>query len=970
MMFLDRLGTPPRPFDQQRLKRAWQTLEEAGCNAGSEDPKWSMQDPRARSLLDGVFGNSPYLTRLILKNPPVLAEVLTSEPEQLLGRLIARTQKASAAQDLDSLMSALRREKQFAALLTALCDVGGVWAIGDVTEALSRFADAAIGAAVQFLLAREVTAGRLQRVPDAGSGLIVLAMGKYGAYELNYSSDVDLIIFFDKARFLVNASFDAQQVAVRITQALVRVLSQPTADGYVFRADLRLRPDAGATQVALSTDAAEIYYESMGQNWERAAMIKARPCAGDLMAGEQFLSKLKPYMWRRHLDYAAIEDIHSIKRQIHLHKGHGKIAIGGHNIKLGRGGIREIEFFVQTQQLIMGGREPKLRGRTTLGMLSMLAELKFISEAAAAQLKPAYEFLRKVEHRLQMVEDEQTHTLPTNIEDLRAIACFCGFDDLPAFENVMRSTLETVQAHYAALFEHAPTLTEESGSLVFTGVEDDPETLLTLAQMGFARARDISAMIRSWHHGRLRATRSARARELLTTLVPVLLAALARTGDPDGAFIRFNQFIEGLPAGVQLFSMLMANHHLLDMLAQSFGSAPRLASYLAQNSAVIDAMLDPSFFTVTPDCEMLEQALDHALLEARDDQDVLDAVRRFAREQNFRVGFQLLNGTIDAVNAGIGFSNVAEAVIRALFARTELAFCERYGRIAGGSVMLLAMGKLGGREMSVTSDLDLIFIYDGPDEAVSDGPRALSAPDYYARFAQRLINALTVPTSEGKLYDVDMQLRPSGNAGPLATRLKSFIAYQNRDAWTWEHMALTCFRPIAGDEALKARVARSILTVLTVPRDPRLIARDVVEMRAKIQGTYPSDDCWELKYVRGGLIDLEFIAQYLELVHSAASPQLFSGNSRIVLKRLCDAGILTPAVWQGLEAASALIQSLNQILRVALAERFDSKSATPGLAALLCRASGQLSLNSLEERLQKAEREIFTQFRILIEDAQ
>jgi glutamate-ammonia-ligase adenylyltransferase len=965
---LGRLSHAPLPSDAARVQRGFSALKEAAREPGGEALKALLADKRAKPLLTGVFGNSPYLTRLILRAPALLPALLSEEPEAALDAILARLRDADSVGDIETLMSRLRQEKQRAALLVALADIGGVWPVLTVTDALTRFADAAAGAALRFLLRAEAGAGRLL-ADQHDSGLIVLGMGKYGAGELNYSSDIDLIVFFDKARFRVAEGQDAQSVAVRVTKGLVRALSEQTQDGYVFRTDLRLRPDAGATQIALSTEGALIYYESMGQNWERAAMIKARPCAGDIAAGEGFLAELKPFLWRRSLDFAAIEDIHSIKRQIHIHKGHGKIAIAGHNIKLGRGGIREIEFFVQTQQLILGGREPKLRGRTTCGMLEALSGLGLITQKAAEELIQAYLFLRMVEHRLQMVEDAQTHALPVEPESLEHIAHFCGFAKRSAFEARLRAVFETVQRHYAALFENAPPLAEEEGSLVFTGVDDDPETLETLQKMGFRRGPDVSAAIRAWHHGRLRATRTPRARELLTKLVPLLLSALARTGDPDGAFIRFHQFLEGLPAGVQLFSMLMANTALLDVLAQTFGTAPRLASYLARHSAVIDALLDPSFAAHLPDAAELALGLKSALGDARDYQDTLDTVRRFAREQNFRIGFQILSGAAPPQRAGTAFSHVAGTVIEALLPEAAKALAERHGRLRKSAVCVIGMGKLGGQEMSATSDLDLIFVYDGPEDAVSDGARPLPASEYYARFAQRMVNALTVATAEGKLYDVDMALRPSGNAGPVATRFAAFERYQQTEAWTWEHLALTRARPVAGDAKLGAKVAAGIRKALTQPRDVAKTARDVVEMRARIAAAYPSLDPWSLKHVRGGIVDLEFIAQYLELIHCAENPEILSGNTRLALQLLGASGFLAPSAAQILERASLLILNLHQVLRVAVEGDFRPQEASPGLAGLLCRVAETPSLGVLERALLDAEREVHALFGAIVEQA-
>ena len=508
-------------------------------------------------------------------------------------------------------MAALRRAKRQAALAIALADLAG-WSLDQVTAALTAFADACVQGALRFLLTR-MAAGEGVAGPDgeqleSTTGLTILAMGKYGAHELNYSSDIDLVVFYDADKFPFHKRGDPRGAAVELTQGLVKLIAETTADGYVFRVDLRLRPDAGATQVAISTLAALDYYESQGQNWERAAMIKARACAGDPATGAGFLAAIAPFIWRRNLDFAAIEDIHSIKRQIHAHAGHGEIAVAGHNIKLGRGGIREIEFFAQTQQLILGGRNPDLRSASTLDALRALAAKGTITPEAEADMRRCYVYLRTLEHRLQMIEDQQTHKIPDSEEGLAHVACFMGYDETALFRAAFTDVLETVQGHYARLFEREPELTDSHGNLVFTGVEDDPETLQTLTAMGFHDAPHVAAAIRGWHHGRIRAMRSARARELLTKLTPLILAALAATPGPDAAFVQFDRFLSGLPSGVQLFSLFLARPEFLNLLARSLGSAPRLSLYLARNPSTLDALLDVDFLTTLPSRAQLDGA--------------------------------------------------------------------------------------------------------------------------------------------------------------------------------------------------------------------------------------------------------------------------------------------------------------------------------------------------------------------------
>ena len=471
----------PTPFDPARAERTFASLEVDGVRFAGEE----------RAVLEAAFGNSPFLCRLALRERATLSRLLAEGSQPIVDAACANALAASKAPDQSEAMAILRRAKRQAALAIALADIAGVWSVEQVTQALSLFADSSVKGALRFLLREAANRAEFAESDgqklEAETGLVVLAMGKYGAFELNYSSDIDLVVFYDPRRFPFRKRDDPRGAAVDMVRGIVKLLSEITADGYVFRVDLRLRPDAGATQVAISTDAAESYYEGMGQNWERAAMIKARACAGDPETGARFLKSIEPFVWRRNLDFAAIEDIHSIKRQIHAHGGHGTIAVAGHNIKLGRGGIREIEFFAQTQQLILGGRVPR-RARSTVAALDALCARGLVTENTTADLKNAYRYLRTLEHRLQMIEDEQTHTLPKSGEGLAHIACFMGYADVASFGAALRRQLETVQGHYARLFEREARLTATEGNLVFTGVEDDPETLGTLQAMGFRDA--------------------------------------------------------------------------------------------------------------------------------------------------------------------------------------------------------------------------------------------------------------------------------------------------------------------------------------------------------------------------------------------------------------------------------------------------------------------------------------------------
>ena len=917
-----------------------------------------LEDRRVSELLAGVFAGSPYLTGLIERDPARLTRILTRAPETRLSELKeALARDVAAVGTRAEIMRTLRVFKAEVALLTALADLAGVWNVIEVTAALTECADAAIEGAVTFLFREATERGRWLGKDAEGnvapSGFIVLAMGKSGAGELNYSSDVDLIVFYDLERVALAPGIEPADFFVRLTRDLVQFLEERTGDGYVFRTDLRLRPDPGATQLALSTEAALIYYESFGQNWERAALIKARACAGDLEAGRQLIDDLAPFIWRKYLDYAAIADIHAMKRQIHAHRGFGQIAVAGHNIKLGRGGIREVEFFVQTQQLIAGGRQPELRTPRTLEALEALATRGWIKKEVARELGESYLYLREIEHRLQMVADEQTQEIPDERERLSSFARFCGYADVAAFSAALVQRLETVQRHYAALFEDSPELTPSGVNMVFAGEQDDPGTIEALKELGFSQPSEALAIVRGWHHGRYAAVRTERARERLTEVQPLLIAALAETADPHRALASFDRFLSELPAGVQLFSLLRANPGLLRLLADIMGTAPRLARILSRRRRQLDAVLDPRTLGMLPTVDELDRLIAAEIGAGEHDlQYVLDRARVVGSEQQFLIGIRVLSGAIKANQAGGAYALLAERLIDALKAAMELELERTSGRVPGGGAAIVAMGKLGGREMTAASDLDLILVYDfDPAATESDGARPLAPTQYYARLTQRLISALSSATAEGTLYEVDMRLRPSGQQGPVATQLSSFIAYQAAEAWTWEHLALTRARVISGPPALKAKVEEAIHRALVKPHDAAKVAADVRDMRQRIAKEKGTDNIWDLKQVRGGLVDLEFIAQYLQLLSAAAHPDVLDQNTVEAYRRLRDAGDLGAEHADVLIPAARLVNDLTQILRLCLEEPFDPVTAPRGLKELLVRAGDAASFSELETRL-------------------
>ncbi len=942
------------PLGGENEPRVAELHAEIEAVAAEESQARLLAEPNVRRLIGGIFAGSPYLTGLIRRDPPRLVRLLAAPPEQRFATLcdeaVAAPRGVSSVTDL---MSALRRVRSEAALLVALCDLGGLWTLEEVTGALTRLADAAVQASVTFLFEAARRRGEWDDAAAAkpGAGYIVIGMGKYGARELNYSSDIDLIVFYDTDRTALKPGVEPQPFFVRLTRELVRIMQEPTPEGYLFRTDLRLRPDPGATQIALSTDAALTYYESFGQNWERAALIKARPVAGDIAAGEALLAELAPFVWRKYLDFAAIADIHAMKRQIHAYRGFGMIAVAGHNIKVGRGGIREIEFFAQTQQLIAGGRQTDLRVSDTLGALKRLAARRWIRPEVEAELAAAYDTLRGIEHRLQMVADEQTHEIPDAGEALERFARFCGYSGEAEFSRALIAVLETVQRHYSALFEDMPELTRGGANMVFAGAVDDPATVEALTKLGYTQPSHVIATVRGWHHGRYPAIRSPRARERLTEVQPLLIEALAQTASPDVAFAGFDRFLAELPSGVQLFSLLRANPTLLRLVADIMGSAPRLAGILSRRRRVLDAVLDPRVIGTLPTREEMAALIDGEIRGSKDLQEALDRARVVGNEQAFLIGVRVLSGMIGASQASGAYALLAECLIEAMQRTVEEDFKRAHGEIPGGAAAVIAMGKLGGREMTAASDLDLIILYDCPPDAQSTGGRALSATQYYARLTQRLVSALSAPTAEGRLYDVDLRLRPSGQKGPVTVQLSRFVEYQAKDAWTWEHMALTRARVLTGSPELRAKVERAIREALVRPRDATRIREDVRDMRKRIAAEKGTDNIWELKQVRGGLVDIEFIAQYLQLIHAAHHPEVLDQNTAHALQKLARAGLLSAAHADILIPAVRLQHDLTQVLRLCLDGPFVPDSAPDGLKALLVRVAEAPSFATLERSL-------------------
>jgi len=956
----------PLPYSDTMLAHGWAQWQEAATeNPSGVLSAWIEEtvNPKheCHALLAAVFGNSPYLTRLLLQHPEVMHELSRNGALHAHQAFLHSLRALNDAADLPSLMRGLRIAKGKLALLVALADIAGLWNLVQVTNALSGFAELSLTLSVEWLLKTAAKRGEITLAhpenPAEGSGIVVLGMGKLGGYELNYSSDIDLIVLFERDKLGYKGRHTEQHFMNKLTHDLVQIMQERTADGYVFRTDLRLRPDPASTPPAVNTDAAYYYYESVGQNWERAAMIKARPVAGDHAAGNAFLKGIAPFMWRRNLDFAAINDIHSIKRQMDGKRAK-TIELKGHNIKLGLGGIREIEFYVQIHQLIWGGREAALRIRGTCETLLKLVELRLVEEDKEWVLHSAYEFLRALEHRLQMVADEQTHSLPDTDEEIAHIAAFMGFADSKSFSDALTVHLEAVHAIYASSFQSAEKL-GDGGNLVFTGVSHDPETLKTLRAMGYQSPETISEMIMGWHHGSCRATRIKRSRELLTELMPVLLKRFSETANPDAALLRFNEFLGNLPAGVQLFSLFSANPHLLGLIADIMGSAPTLADSLSKSPALLEAVLYADFYDSLPSPAHLHAQLAEMLVTAHSFEQKMDTLRRFRSEKQFQAGVQFLKHMISAQQVGQFLSLLAEEMVSQTLAAVTEEFEKGYGRIPGARFAIIALGKLGSREMTFSSDIDMVFIYEVEDfDAVSDGEKSYTASVYYNRLAQRLLSAFTTVSTAGKLYDIDTRLRPSGKQGLLAISSQALWHYFEELAWTFEYMAFTKARAVAGDEALQESLDDFIAQQIYKERDLEKLRKEVHEMRDRTEKKFHTDDPWNLKYVRGGLMDIDFIAQYLMLRHAPDTPGGRSGSAAETFRWLKQTGRLQAESADALIAHDIFLGQLFHLLRLCSNNQFSEETALPALKKLLLQSVKEKSFEGLRERLIQVERNV------------
>lgn len=877
---------------------------------------WSSALQRARA-------HAPFLARALDRQPELATLLAAGDGEGALAWARA------AGEGVADTGVALRREKLALAAALAVGDLAGAFPLLRVTGALSAFADRALDAALAAVIAK--------RVPDvAPAGMIALALGKHGAQELNYSSDIDPILLYDPAALPRRERDDVAEAAQRYARDAVRLLSEVTADGYVFRVDLRLRPASEVSPLAIPLEGALTHYESSALAWERAAFIRARAAAGDVAAGERFLAAIRPFVWRRSLDFGAIGDIRRLTARIRASHAGPREPGPGFNLKLGRGGIREIEFYAQTHQLIHGGRDPSLRMRGTRAALDALAAAGVIGGEDARALGEAYDRLRTIEHRLQMVDDHQTHSLPAGTA-LDNVARLDGLADGAALVSELAQITTAVARRYDALIAE-----EDRATVVAMGGDS---LARRLGELGFSDPDRLAQRIESWGDGRIRALRSEPARAAFEGLLPALLERFAAAPEPDQALNRWERVLAAAPSALNLFNLLLQRPGLLDQVVRVLVLAPTLADEMGRRPELLDALIGKSALA-------LPGSVDEIAARMRSDEDAdyestLDRIRRVTGELRFGLGVQTIAAAHDPLEIGAALSRTAEAALLVAQDAAVAEFERAHGRVPGGELVVLGLGRLGGGALTHASDLDVVYLFSGGFDGESDGRRPLGVTHYFNRLAQRVTAALSVPTAEGALYEVDTRLRPQGAQGPLAVSFDAFARYQREEAWTWEHMALSRARPLTGSAAARGALQAIIASVLDTPRDPETLKVDVLRMRAEMAAHKPPQGPLDAKLLRGGLVDLEFLVHYLQLRERTA----FDPDLGEAVRALAAAGLVSPSLRATLELMTRLLIA-GRLLAPDLA------APPPAAAAALAEACGQPDLDTLLQAFAAARQEV------------
>ncbi|QKT03233.1 bifunctional [glutamate--ammonia ligase]-adenylyl-L-tyrosine phosphorylase/[glutamate--ammonia-ligase] adenylyltransferase [Ectothiorhodospiraceae bacterium 2226] len=912
------MSDPTLPEDlpatlQARVRRVQEQLSERGA-AWPQDPALAAALVRALAVSDFVAQGLAREPALVARweAQGVLREAVT--PEAVQAALAEALQGVpDEARGEAELGEALRRARRRVWMQLALRDIAGVAPLEEVVAALSAFADAAIGAALARLYRWQCA--ELGTPCDAGGRpqhMVVLGMGKLGGGELNFSSDVDLIFAYPEegeTRGGPGRARANEEFFTRLGRRLIGLLSQPTPEGFVFRVDVRLRPFGDSGPLALSFDALEQYYQVHGREWERYAMLKARPLTGDPEDVRQLMALLRPFVYRRYLDFGSFESLREMKQLINQEvrrKGMDE------NVKLGAGGIREVEFIAQAFQLIRGGREPELQERSLLVILERLAALNYLPHYVAEALRASYRFLRRTEHRVQQFADQQTHALPQDPEGRARLAYGMGYASWEAFAAELASHRGRVHEQFAQVFEAPQTRHAEADELDLAGVWLDTlepaaaESALQAA--GFADPAAARARLTGLREGHTGRSLSGRGRTRLERLMPLLIGAVGQAEEPDRTLGRVVHLIEVIAQRTAYLALLVENPMALSQLVRLCSASSWVTSLLAQHPLLLDELLDPRALYAPPDKAAMAAELRARLarLDPEDLEQRMDALRHFKQAQTLRVAAADVAAAMPLMVVSDHLTWLAEVVLDEvlelawghLVARHGRPVCSADGTVCDKGFAIVAYGKLGGIELGYGSDLDVVFVHGGDDDArLTEGDRPIPNAQFFARLGQRIIHLLTAHTAAGVLYEVDLRLRPSGASGLLVTGLDALAEYQRSEAWTWEHQALVRARVVAGDPLIADGFGKVRAEVLSRARDAAALREDVRAMRARMREALaaPAAAGFDLKQGAGGIADIEFMVQYGVLSWAHKHPALlrYTDNIRL-LAGFAEAGLLPP----------------------------------------------------------------------------
>lgn len=903
-----------------------------------------LTDPQDRQYLLTIVGGSPFLAGILCRSNHFFAYLFRQKNfhhsldlNDMLADLRRRISDDSTYAELQYGLRAYKAEQILRIGSRDLCALS---ALEQTMAELSHLAAACLQRAYEICsrLLQEDYGPPLEDDPEKGLSpacMTILGMGKFGGNELNFSSDIDLIYCYSSSRGETSGGGRKERISlhryfVKLAEMVTRALHEVTEHGFVFRVDTRLRPDGNSGDLAISVAGAETYYESWGQSWERAALIKARPVAGSLALGQLLLQRLRPFIYRRYLDFGMIEDIKVMKQKINA--GLGREQEGERNLKLGRGGIREIEFFIQALQLVNGGRKPQLQSRNSLEMLSLLKEEGHISVADSDALADAYRFLRQVEHRIQIVQEQQTHSLPQDSRCYQVLARRNGYATAEEFSAVLEDHRRRVSAVFSDLFHSADEqeIAIRSDVVFIFDPESDPDLVKDmLEERGFTNpdaAYDSLLLLRGGDP-RMRLTR--RGRRCLDRLVPLLMAELLDSPNPDQALSNLEAFLGRIRARSSYFSLLTENPAIVKLLIALFSSSQMLSRIFIQRPELLDTMVSRSYATARKSLRELGCELAQQMAVAEDYETRLDNLRRFRNEEYLRIALNDLHGQMLQGEVAQQLSWLAEVCLEEALHMASQELSPRFGRPTSETdtepeFAIIAMGKLGGLELNYHSDLDIIFIYQGEGETapLPDADprrfRRVSNHEYFAKLAQKIITNLTLPTREGYVYQIDTRLRPSGNQGPLVTSLGAFRRYHQESAQPWERQAMTKARVICGPHEFVEQV-QQVIAQLTFDRPlPDNLRSEIYRLRQRMELEIAREDeqLVNIKTGRGGMVDVEFITQYLQLLHAGENHALRIQNTVDLLNLMTRQQLIPEQDSRDLIAGYKFLRRLENRLRL------------------------------------------------------